>query len=97
VLTNPTAETRSELNAVVDQALHSAPVRLADDALTRDSVLLIDRIQPRDAAGLPLDGRRLGRPERFLLITPGSDCVLVPERPGRHYALSAATCAPLAE
>jgi hypothetical protein len=94
VLTNPTAVTRSELSAVLEQALHSAPVRLADDALTRDSVLLIDRIQPRDAAGLPLDGRQLGRPERFLLITYGNECVLVHERTGRHYALSTATCAP---
>jgi len=93
VLTNPTAESRRELGAVLDQALHSAPVRLADDALTRDSVLLIDHVQWRDAGGLPVDGRQLGRPERFRLITHGSDCVLVHERTGRHYALRAATCA----
>lgn len=94
VLTNPTAETRRELSAVLDEALHGAPVRLADDALTRESVLLIDRVQWRDSGGLPLDGRQLGRPERFRLITHGSDCVLVYERTGRQYSLNAATCAP---
>jgi hypothetical protein len=94
VLTNPTAQSVSELNRVVRNALNGVPVRLAGDALTHDSVLVIDRIQPRDAAGLPLDGRELGKPEHFSLVKQRSHCILIDERTGKRWILSSATCIP---
>jgi hypothetical protein len=94
VLTNPTARSVSELNRVVREALNGVPVRLAGDALTHDSVLVIERIQPRDAAGLPLDGRELGKPEHFSLVKHGSRCILIHERTGKRWVLSSATCIP---
>jgi hypothetical protein len=94
VLTNPTAQSVSELNRVVRNALNGVPVRLAGDALTHDSVLVIDRIQPRDAAGLPLDGRELGKPEHFSLVKQRSHCILIHERTGKRWILSSATCIP---
>ena len=63
LLTNPTAQSISELQRAVRDALNGAPVRLAGDALTQNSILVVERVQPRDAAGLPLNGRELGKPE----------------------------------
>jgi hypothetical protein len=96
VLTNPSARSRAELVHLVSAALNGAPVRLADDSLTRDSTLIIDRVQPRDAAGRPLDGRTLERPEHFRLVTHGSDCILIHERTGKRQILRSARCQPAA-
>jgi hypothetical protein len=94
VLTDPTAQSIADLNRVVSDALHGVPVRLADDALTHDSTLIVERQQFRDAAGLPLNGRELGRPEHFRLVIQRSRCILIRERTARHWWLRAATCAP---
>ena len=92
VLTNPSAQSISELQRVVRDALNGVPVRLAADALTHDSVLVIERAQARDAAGLPLNGRELATPEHFLLVKRGAHCLLIHERTGKHWALRSATC-----
>ena len=94
VLTNPTAESRAELVRRVSGALHGAPITIADDALTRDSTLIIERTPPRTADGVPLSGRETGRPEHFRLVKNGSHCVLVHERTGKRWTLKAATCSP---
>jgi hypothetical protein len=93
VLTNPSAQSISELQRVVRDALNGVPVRLAADALTHDSVLVIDRTQARDGAGLPLNGRELDKPEHFLLVKRGAHCILIQQRTGKHWALRSATCA----
>jgi len=94
VLTHPTAETRAELAQVVSQALGGAPVTLADDALTADSTLIVDRTTRRDAQGRPLQGRRTELPERFQLVKSASRCVLIHEGSEGRWTLTRATCAP---
>ena len=94
VITNPSARSRAELVHLVSAALNGPPVTLADDSLTRDSTLIIERVQPRDAAGRPLDGRTLERPEHFRLVTHRSDCVLIHERTGKRQILRSASCKP---
>lgn len=94
IITQPTAETRAELVGTVRTALNGAPVTIADDALTRESVLIIERAA-RDATGARLDGRDLGRPERFQLFKKGSDCVLVHEGTGKRSTLTSASCLPV--
>jgi hypothetical protein len=96
VLTHPSAQSTAELNRAVSEALDGMPVRLADDALTHDSALVVEHIQPRDAAGLPVNGRELARPEHFRLFTRGAHCILVHERTGKRRILKSATCAPAA-
>jgi hypothetical protein len=93
LLTNPTAHSIAELQRVVRDALNGLPVRLAGDALTQDSTLVVERVQPRDAAGLPLNGRELGKPEHFRLVKHGAQCILIHERTGKHWPLRSATCA----
>ncbi len=94
VITTPTAESRAELRRVVSRALNRATLTLADDALTRDSTLIIERARPRGADGAPLSGRERGRPEHFRLVMNDARCVLVHERTGRRFTLAAAACAP---
>jgi hypothetical protein len=91
LLVSPSAQTRAELGRVINAALH-VPVRLADDALVHESALIVDRTIRRDAAGTPLDGRGLGKPEHFRLVMQGSSCVLIQDRTGKSWALMSATC-----
>jgi hypothetical protein len=95
VLTTPTAESRAELARVLGAALHGAPITIAEDALTRDSTLILERARPRTADRVPLDGRERGRPEHFRLVKAGARCVLVHARTGKRWTLKAASCAPL--
>jgi hypothetical protein len=94
VITDATPQSRAELARVVSHALEGATVTLADDALTGDSTLIIQRASRRDAQGLPLNGRETGRPERFQLVKNGPRCVLLQERTGRRFELAATTCSP---
>jgi hypothetical protein len=94
VVTNPTATSRAELARAVSRALDGAPVTLADDALTRDDTLIVDRTTRRDPSGVPLEGRRTGQPEHFHLVVSGADCVLVHDRTGRRSTLHDVTCTP---
>jgi hypothetical protein len=93
VLVNPTAESRAELLRVVREALHEAPLTLADDALTRESTLIVERTRPRGPDGTPLQGRDRERPEQFRLVKNGTSCVLVHEGSDRRVVLSSAHCA----
>jgi hypothetical protein len=97
VIVEPTEESRTALVSAVAAALHGAPVRLADDALTRSSMLTVERVRPRDSTGLPIVGRDLGTPERFRLVKRGAGCFLVHERTGREIRLEATRCAAAAE
>lgn len=92
VITHPTAASRADLELAVSQALGGAPVRLADDALTRDSLLLVGRAHARDTRGLPLNGRELGRPQHFRLLRRGSHCVLLHLETGKSRGLAHTSC-----
>jgi hypothetical protein len=92
VITSPTPESRAELRHVVSQALHGAPLTLADDALTGESTLIVERGRARGPDGTPLQGRDRGRPERFRLVKDGSRCVLVHDGSGHRFTLSSAIC-----
>ena len=94
MLTNPTAESRAELVRVVSEAMRGVPVTIADDALTGDDALIIERATRRDAEDMNLRGRDVGRPEHFRLIKSGPQCVLVHAETGRRWTLTSATCAP---
>jgi hypothetical protein len=94
LVTDPTAESRAELQEAVSKALHGAPVTLADDALTTSSLLTIERQPHRDPQGRLLSGRDLGRPHQFRLIQSDSRCFLVREADGERWELAKASCAP---
>lgn len=92
IIVHPTAASRADLARAVSQALGASRVRLADDALTRDGFLIVGRAQARDARGLPLNGRELGRPQHFRLLRRGSHCTLVHMETGRSRVLTHTAC-----
>jgi hypothetical protein len=87
VIEKPTSESRAELALAVSSALNGAPVTLADDALTRDSLLIIEKAHR-------LTGRELDKPEHFRLVKSGKHCALVHERTGKRTTLASTTCLP---
>ncbi len=92
VIVNPNAQSKAALTKAVSDALHGAPVRVADDALTKTDVLIIEREHPRDPAGHPLDGREREMPEHFQLVKSGDQCILVHRRSEQRFPLAGVAC-----
>jgi hypothetical protein len=90
VLTNPGPATHEELVKVVSAALHVPTVTIADDALTRESLLIIERRPARDSAGQRLSGRDMEAPEQFrLAMDDRGRCTLIHLGTDRRYGLAA--------
>lgn len=94
VIVNPTAESRDELRRVVSDMLFGAQVTLADDALTESSVLVVERSRIRSLDSPPLSGRDVGKPERFQLLTTGTECILIHSPNLARYELEETDCVP---
>ena len=93
VVVAPTDERRAELAHVVSGALNTTEVTISSGALTRESVLVIERTPIRDAAGRRLTGRDLDKPEQFRLVKSGARCVLIHVRTNERYELEHTHCA----
>jgi hypothetical protein len=96
VIASPSAASRAELARVVSSAMNGQPVTLADDALTRDSTLTIERRTPPGEQGRAATGRTVEEPARFSLVVRDDSCVLVRESDGRAFPLEGVRCAPAA-
>ncbi|MFC4308173.1 hypothetical protein ACFPN2_03675 [Steroidobacter flavus] len=92
VLTESTEASRAELVKVVSAALNVPTVTIADDALTQESELVIERTPVRDAGGRRVQGREMSQPERFQLTRANNRCFLVYERTKTEYQLLSAKC-----
>ena len=92
-ITGPTADSRAALRHAVGEMLHTE-VQLADDALTRSSVLTIERNPPRTMQNLPATGRNLESPIQFRLVKTGASCVLIDGRNEERRVLENTTCVP---
>lgn len=92
VLVNPTPQARAQLAKAVNEMLGVTSLTLADDTLTRSSVLLIERSLARDPSGTRINGRDYGKPVTFTLVKSAGACVLVLARDGKRIALTDATC-----
>src|SRR5262245_10150317 len=90
----PSADSRAELLAVVASVLKADNIKLADDALTTSSALVIERPHPRDAAGRQLSGRDFGKPDHFRLVKAGTRCVLIHQESGARTELQKSHCEP---
>ena len=85
------AASRAALQNAVHAALHTQ-VTLADDALTKTSVLIIERNPPRSLRGHPAQGRIMEAPIQFRLVRHGEDCVLIDQRDSARYPLENTRC-----
>jgi hypothetical protein len=82
----------AEIVRAVSDALNVASVGIAEDALTNNSVLLIERTRARDENGQRLSGRDFDKPEQFQLFKHGRQCVLVHTRTARRSVLEKTRC-----
>lgn len=94
-LLDPDATVRSELRSVVAAALGRSDVLLADDALTTDDLLILERTPRQDPLGHRVPGRDLGAPEHFRLLRSSGQCVLLHVGSERRWVLEHARCEPL--
>ena len=93
VIPAPTEQSRAELRNVVSTAFNGQPVTLADDALTRESVLTIERRTPPGEQGPAATGRTLEAPARLNLVLRGTKCFLR-AADGREWELNETRCVP---
>jgi len=93
IIVRSDAQTGTELQSAVSKALNRASVALADDALTRESTLIIEPERLRDPHGRLAQGREMRMPELFRLVKSGQRCVLIHERTGQRTALENIKCA----
>ena len=93
IIVRPDAQSRADLQSVVSKALNRTSVTLADDALTRDSSLSMERARLRDPQEGIAQGRETRMPEHFRLVESGHHCVLIHERTGQRMELANTRCA----
>lgn len=89
---NPTKESRVELEKAVSKALNGIPVTLADDALTKDDRLIIERKQHKDVQGNLIMGLETKRPRQFRLVKNNNQCILIDQANGNRMELSLTVC-----
>lgn len=94
VLVQPGPDARAELRSAVAGMLDVPDVTLANDVLLHDSLLIIEKVHPRDARGLQLSGRDYDKPVQFRLVTSGEHCILLLPKTGKRQVLHHAKCAP---
>ncbi len=92
LLINPGPDTRLEIEQSVSAALDGVDISIAADALTQDSMLIIERGLKRSIANSVELGRDLGRPDHFQLVIDGPQCVLVHQQTGLHWILKKTKC-----
>ena len=97
LLTGFDSQAHAELESVVSEALGGQSVTLAEQALTQQSLLIIERQPTRTLQQPRVPGRELQMPERFRLMTDGTGCWLLQLSSGARWPLQNASCRPETE
>lgn len=90
----PDDASRAALRQTVSAIFGGQDVPLADNALTKSSLLLIERDPRGSLDAPPATGRVMEEPIRFRLVKSGGECVLVDLRDESRHLLSDTTCVP---
>jgi hypothetical protein len=91
LIATPTSASHAEVSAVLAVALGPREILLADDVLTRSSILTLEQGSGLNPAA---SGRNLEMPERFELVLNGNRCFLVRTSTGDRFALVDTDCVP---
>jgi hypothetical protein len=94
LLSEPDEASRAALRDTISAIFGGQDVPLADDALTKSSLLLIERNPRGSLDAPPATGRVLEEPIRFRLVKSGGECVLVDLRDESRHLLPDTTCVP---
>jgi hypothetical protein len=89
---NPTKESRIELEKAVSKALKGVPVTLADNVLTKDNLLMIERKPHVDAKGNLIMGLETKMPRQFRLVKNNDKCILIDQSNGNRMELKQTAC-----
>ncbi len=92
LIERPTPESKAELTRVLGEAFQGRSVTIADDALTRDSVLVVEQRAIKGLGGNLTGGRSLETPEVFRLVLRDRRCELIRSSDQRRWALSETSC-----
>ncbi|WP_193161539.1 hypothetical protein [Microbulbifer hainanensis] len=97
LVAEPSAAGYAELQRLVTEGMHGAPVVLAQDVFTKESVLVIESGPGRPPLPQPrLDGRKTQAPVKFQLVMDGEGCWLVRSADGQRWLLQQ-PCKPAVE
>lgn len=89
---DPQAE--AEIATIINEVMPGANVKLADDILSKDNRLFIQR-SPTMVDGNPIEGRITEMPRKFELYRSNDACFLVDDKTGESYLLKHASCRPV--
>jgi hypothetical protein len=92
LLEQPSTQSRLVLENAIGKLLNSHPIKLADNAFTLKSVVIIEPNQPQDSQGNLLDGRDTRQAETFSLLIADEECYLKHEQSGQIKQLSNIHC-----
>lgn len=92
ILVNSNDESREELRALVSRVLNGKPVTLADNTLTRNNRLTIERKAHKDMDGNRIMGVEMQMPHQFRLFKRGANCMLEYLKDGSHWPLKHSQC-----
>ncbi len=93
-IVEPNDASRAALQATVSGLFGGYKVRLADDALTQSSLLILELGSQKTLSNLPAKGRILTEPYRFRLVKNDDECALIDLRDGSRHVLADTTCVP---
>ena len=91
LIIDPDDASRAALQAAVNAAMHTE-VLLAADALTKSSRLIIDRRSADTIDNSAAQGRIMETPLQLLLVSNGTDCILVDPRNDSRQVLENTSC-----
>ncbi len=94
VITAPDEASHAALKAALADSFGGLDVVIANDALTKSSLLTIERGPHRTINNPSPDGRIITDPFRFRLVKNGDECVLVDLRDDSRHVLAETDCAP---
>lgn len=94
LIVDPDDASRSALQATLSRLFGGYPVLIADDALTRSSLLVLESGPQKSADNLSAKGRVLEQPYRFRLVKNEDECVLIDLRDGSRHVLANTACVP---
>jgi hypothetical protein len=94
LITDPDASSRAALQATLSGLFGGIKIRLADDALTRSSMLTLATGANSALVDPAASGRVVTEPYRFRLVRNGDDCILIDLRDNSRHLLANVTCKP---
>ena len=92
LISQPDANSRAALQATLSGLFGGIEIRLADDALTRSSLLTLELGAQSARVDPAASGRVVSAPYRCRLVRNGDDCILIDLRDASRHRLADTAC-----